>query len=102
RKLLLRRSRLTLEEHTMSTTTNTLKISAAVVIQGLIYRPGTIVQVPTALAHDLMRRGRAELAGDADGPVAVIIDPPNGGAPTPNTLPPTENNEKPAPRSGRR
>ncbi|UIN27387.1 hypothetical protein [Xylella fastidiosa] len=81
----------------MPTTTNTLKISAAVVIQGLIYRPGTIVQVPTALAHDLMRRGRAELAGDADGPVAVIIDPPNGGAPTPNTLPPTENNDKPAP-----
>ncbi|MDD0862225.1 hypothetical protein LOD44_11460, partial [Xylella fastidiosa subsp. multiplex] len=102
RKLLLRRSRLTLEEHTMSTTTNTLKISAAVVIQGLIYRPGTIVQVPTALAHDLMRRGRAELASDADGPVGVIIDPPSGGAPTPNTLTPTENNEKPAPRGGRR
>lgn len=47
--------------------TYTLKMTSAVVISGNIVRAGSTVEVDEATAKDFLRRGKAELPGDARG-----------------------------------
>ncbi|HHW4679458.1 MAG TPA: hypothetical protein ACQGQH_08505 [Xylella sp.] len=86
--------------------THTLKITSAVVINGVIHRSGTVVQCPAALAQDLVRRGRAEPAADEDGPVETIIASSTGNdrvtTDPGNTPPDPDNKGTAAPRGNRR
>ena len=79
-----------------------LKLTGAVVIDGLIVRAGSLVEMVEAEARDLLRRGKAELhaildddADDADANAAAaqaaaeaVQDdaPPSGTEPPPNVL----------------
>lgn len=47
-------------------TTATVKLTAAVGIAGELVRAGTIVTIPEEAAKNLLHRGKAELATEAD------------------------------------
>lgn len=49
--------------------TATIKLTAAIAIEGNIVRAGEIITVPEVAAKNLMHRGRAVLATEADEPI---------------------------------
>lgn len=52
----------------------TLKLSAAVAIDGQVVRAGTLVEMIEAEAKDLLRRGKAVLATERDGAAPTADD----------------------------
>lgn len=58
----------------------TLKLTAAIVIGGVLCRPGALVEVTESEAKDLLRRGKAVVATEADqgSPLAAITNGEDG------------------------
>jgi hypothetical protein len=48
-----------------------LKVTSAIVVGGEVMRAGDLVEVTRSEAKDLLHRGKAELATEADAPKAV-------------------------------
>lgn len=65
-----------------------LKITSAVALSGEIHKAGSIVEVSEDLARDLLHRGKAEVATEADAPASegeAPADPaPTDPAPEPD------------------
>lgn len=58
----------------------TLKLTAAIIIGGVLCRPGALVEVTESEAKDLLRRGKAEVATAADqgSPLAAVTNGEDG------------------------
>lgn len=58
----------------------TLKLTAAIIIGGVLCRPGALVEVTESEAKDLLRRGKATLATSADQglPLAAVTNGEDG------------------------
>jgi hypothetical protein len=52
--------------------TATIKLTAAIVVDGKIAKAGSIIEVPEDAAKGLILRGKAELATAADEPAAEV------------------------------
>lgn len=62
------------------TKTATVKLTSAIGVQGVMYRAGTVMDIPEDAAKDLLRRGKAVVAtaedeGAAEEPEAEIEAP---------------------------